>query len=116
MPISYVAPLHLHHLITFSGFIDPKNYTPIHLVRCRRFCRIFVFTSPVPMGRSRLELMILGNMKNDPSSLMLLTVMKNFCGLGYMLQVRKMKDEYTDADIDGIREEWSTFVANFIFR
>ncbi|KAI3825710.1 hypothetical protein L1987_07283 [Smallanthus sonchifolius] len=73
-------------------------------------------SSSVPMGRSRLELMILGNMKNDPSSLMLLTVMKNLRGLGYMLQVRGRKDEYTDADIDGIREECSTFVANFIFR
>lgn len=30
---------------------------------------------------------ILGNMKNDPSSLMLLTVMKNLHGLGYTLQV-----------------------------
>ncbi|XP_076955333.1 uncharacterized protein LOC143630135 [Bidens hawaiensis] len=25
-------------------------------------------------------------------------------------------NEYTDADIDGIREEWSTFVASFIYR
>ncbi|KAK1419506.1 hypothetical protein QVD17_28678 [Tagetes erecta] len=29
---------------------------------------------------------ILGNMKNDPSSLMLLTLMKNLHGSGYMLQ------------------------------
>ncbi|KAI3744808.1 hypothetical protein L1987_57901 [Smallanthus sonchifolius] len=27
-------------------------------------------------------------------------------------QVGGRKDEYTDADIDGIREEWSSFVAN----
>ncbi|KAI3763261.1 hypothetical protein L1987_53715 [Smallanthus sonchifolius] len=26
------------------------------------------------------------------------------------------KDEYTDVDIDGVREEWSTYVSNFIFR
>lgn len=30
---------------------------------------------------------ILGNMEDDPLSLMLLTVMKNIRGLGYMLQV-----------------------------
>lgn len=30
-------------------------------------------------------------------------------------QVGGDKDEYTYANIDGIHEEWSLFVANFIF-
>ncbi|KAI3775810.1 hypothetical protein L1987_45564 [Smallanthus sonchifolius] len=30
--------------------------------------------------------------------------------------VRGSKDKYTDVDIDGVREEWSTYVSNFIFR
>ncbi|KAI3809261.1 hypothetical protein L1987_25232 [Smallanthus sonchifolius] len=30
--------------------------------------------------------------------------------------VGRRKDEYTDDDIDGVREEWSNFVSNFIFR
>ncbi|KAI3807320.1 hypothetical protein L1987_23246 [Smallanthus sonchifolius] len=33
-----------------------------------------------------------------------------------LLQVGGRKDEYTDVDIVGVREKWSTFVSNFIFR
>ncbi|XP_076897085.1 uncharacterized protein LOC143550296 [Bidens hawaiensis] len=42
--------------------------------------------------RSPRLAIILGNMKNDPSSLMLLTVMKNLRGLGYMLQIYATED------------------------
>ncbi|XP_076932059.1 uncharacterized protein LOC143597437 [Bidens hawaiensis] len=42
--------------------------------------------------RSPRVAVIVGNMKNDPSSLMLLTVMKNLRGLGYMLQIYATED------------------------
>ncbi|KAI3829428.1 hypothetical protein L1987_03552 [Smallanthus sonchifolius] len=31
-------------------------------------------------------------------------------------EVGGRKDKYTDVNIDGVCEEWSTFVSNFIFR
>ncbi|KAD2393227.1 hypothetical protein E3N88_40204 [Mikania micrantha] len=42
--------------------------------------------------RSPRLAIILGNTKNDPSSLMLLTVMKHLRGLGYMLQIYATED------------------------
>nr|XP_043613624.1 uncharacterized protein LOC122585562 [Erigeron canadensis] len=45
--------------------------------------------------RSPRLAIILGNMKNDPSSLMLLTVMKSLRGLGYMLQIYVTEDGET---------------------
>ncbi|KAI3734662.1 hypothetical protein L6452_14137 [Arctium lappa] len=42
--------------------------------------------------RSPRLAIILGNMKNDPASLMLLTVMKNLRGLGYMHQIYATED------------------------
>ncbi|XP_024991045.1 uncharacterized protein LOC112525238 [Cynara cardunculus var. scolymus] len=45
--------------------------------------------------RSPRLAIILGNMKSDPASLMLLTVMKNLRGLGYMLQIYATEDGKT---------------------
>ncbi|KAI3778351.1 hypothetical protein L2E82_07590 [Cichorium intybus] len=45
--------------------------------------------------RSPRLAIILGNMENDPSSLMLFTVMKNLRGLGYMLQIYATEDGKT---------------------
>ncbi|KAK1419656.1 hypothetical protein QVD17_28898 [Tagetes erecta] len=47
---------------------------------------------PVVGVRSPRLAIILGNMKNDPSSLMLLTLMKNLHGSGYMLQTYATED------------------------
>ncbi|KAK9064050.1 hypothetical protein SSX86_017922 [Deinandra increscens subsp. villosa] len=45
--------------------------------------------------RSPRLAIIVGNMKNDPSSLMLFTVMKNLRGLGYTLQIYATEDSKT---------------------
>ncbi|KAI3695939.1 hypothetical protein L1987_78945 [Smallanthus sonchifolius] len=58
---------------------------------------------PLVGVRSPRLAIILGNMKNDPSSLMLLTVMKNLRGLGYMLQIYATEDIKT-------RPIWEKFV------
>ncbi|GJS37432.1 glycosyl transferase, family 1 protein [Tanacetum coccineum] len=53
--------------------------------------RDLIFTTVPCFDHSK----ILGNMRNDPSSLMLLTVMKNLRGLGYMLQIYATEDGET---------------------
>ncbi|KAI7730055.1 hypothetical protein M8C21_020006 [Ambrosia artemisiifolia] len=58
----------------------------------RRFVSEGVRMKDRVVVRSPRLAIIVGNMKNDPSSLVLLTVMKNLRGLGYVLQIYATED------------------------
>lgn len=68
-------------------FVSPRIGRGFEIERARNQPRVGV--------RSPKLAIILGNMKNDPASLMLLTVMKNLRGLGYMLQIYATEDGKT---------------------
>lgn len=72
---------------TSLKFVSVKSVRGFEIERARNKPRVGV--------RSPRLAIILGNMKNDPSSLMLLTVMKNLHGLGYTLQIYATEDGKT---------------------